>query len=44
MPAGLYRNTSCTSLYVKTYCIHIGVGFCVAYPCLIGNAKAWSEG
>ena len=23
---------------------HIGVGFCVAYPCLMGNAKAWSRG
>ena len=24
--------------------VHIGVGFCVAYPYLVGNAKAWNVG
>ena len=29
---------------MKTFIYNIGVGFCVAYPYMMGNAKAWSEG
>ena len=34
-----YSTISCIAVS-----LHISVGFCVAYPYLVGNAKAWGRG
>ena len=41
MPAGVYHTLSCAFYgYTEVCYIHIGVGFNVAYPFTMGNAKA----
>ena len=40
MPAGVYRTLSCAFYgYTEVCYIHIGVGFNVAYPFTMGNAR-----
>ncbi len=41
MPTGVYRTLSCTCYGCTEVCyIRIGVGFNVAYPFMVGSAKA----